>query len=108
MRKNTSTACLAAIKPILDSIDASLSAEYRLYGQHRCDSKEIHRQRVPLRVDQRLRRSKKLNARSGAKGEWYMFLDADEIFKSCNDIIHFFKSGEYKKYRSARYTDKEL
>ena len=33
-----------------------------------------------------------------------MFLDADEIFKSCNDIIHFFKSGEYKKYRSARYT----
>ena len=39
-----------------------------------------------------------------AKGEWYMFLDADEIFKSCNDIIHYFKSGEYKKYRSARYT----
>ncbi len=38
-----------------------------------------------------------------AKGEWFMFLDADEIFLSCNGIIRFFKSGEYKKYNSATY-----
>lgn len=38
-----------------------------------------------------------------AQGEWYMFVDADEIFESCDEIIYFFKSGEYKKYNSASY-----
>ena len=27
-----------------------------------------------------------------AQGEWYMFVDADEIFESCDEIIHFFNS----------------
>ena len=36
-----------------------------------------------------------------AKGEWYMFIDADEVYQSCDDIIRFFRSGEYKKYNSA-------
>lgn len=39
----------------------------------------------------------------GAKGEWYMFLDADEIFTDTKGITDFFKSGEYKKYNSATY-----
>ncbi len=39
-----------------------------------------------------------------AQGEWFMAVDADEIFITCNDIIHFFKSGEYKKYNSASYS----
>ena len=39
-----------------------------------------------------------------AHGEWYMFIDADEIFRSCDDIIKFFNSGDYKKYNSASYT----
>ena len=39
----------------------------------------------------------------GAKGEWYMFLDADEIFTDTSGIINFFKSGEYKNYNSATY-----
>lgn len=38
-----------------------------------------------------------------AQGEWFMFVDADEIFESCDEIIHFFNSGEYKKYNSASY-----
>ena len=40
----------------------------------------------------------------GAKGEWYMFLDADEFFTDTKGIIDFFKSGEYKKFNSATYT----
>jgi len=38
-----------------------------------------------------------------AKGEWYMFLDADEFFQDVTDIIKFFKSGNYKKYRCASH-----
>lgn len=43
-----------------------------------------------------------------AQGEWFMFVDADEIFESCDEIIHFFNSGEYKKYNSASYIVRSL
>ncbi len=39
-----------------------------------------------------------------AQGEWFMAVDADEIFISCDDTIHFFKSGEYKEYNSASFS----
>lgn len=39
-----------------------------------------------------------------AQGEWFMAVDADEIFISCDDIISFFKSGEYKQYNSASFS----
>lgn len=39
-----------------------------------------------------------------AKGEWFMAVDADEIFLSCDDIINFFNSGEYKEYNSASFS----
>ena len=38
-----------------------------------------------------------------AKGEWFLFLDDDEWFHDVVDIIHFFQSGEYKKFNSATY-----
>ena len=31
-------------------------------------------------------------------GEWYLQLDADEVLKDVEDLIEFFKSGEYKNY----------
>ncbi|MGN0654128.1 MAG: glycosyltransferase [Oscillospiraceae bacterium] len=40
----------------------------------------------------------------GALGEWYMFIDADEIFTKTDELINFFKSGEYKNYNSATIT----
>ena len=41
---------------------------------------------------------------SHAQGEWFMSVDADEIFLSCGDIISFFNSGEYKDYNSAAFS----
>jgi|GEM_PF-6708655 len=38
-----------------------------------------------------------------AKGEWYMFLDADEYFEDTVDLIRFFVSGEYKNFKTATY-----
>lgn len=38
-----------------------------------------------------------------AKGEWYMFVDADEILQSCDELIDFFKSGEYKRYNAGTF-----
>ena len=36
-----------------------------------------------------------------ASGDWYMFVDADEIAEDLEDLIQFFKSGEHKKYNAA-------
>ena len=38
-----------------------------------------------------------------AKGEWYMFVDGDEVFQNCDQIIKFFNSGEYKRFNSASF-----
>lgn len=38
-----------------------------------------------------------------AKGEWFLYLDDDEWFEDTSEIIQFFKSGEYRRYRSATY-----
>lgn len=95
--------CLAAIKPILDSIDSELiiadtgSTDSTVEIAKKYTDNVFHFEWIN---DFAAARNSTLDR---AKGEWYMFLDADEIFKSCDDIIHFFKSGEYKKYKTARY-----
>ena len=38
-----------------------------------------------------------------AKGEWFMYLDDDEWFENPQEIIEFFRSGEYKEYNCASY-----
>ncbi len=38
-----------------------------------------------------------------SSGEWFMFVDADEWFGDSGGLIDFFKSGEYRKYNSAVY-----
>lgn len=38
-----------------------------------------------------------------AKGEWFMFIDGDEVIEDASEIIEFFNSGEYKMYKSASY-----
>lgn len=38
-----------------------------------------------------------------ARGEWYMYLDDDEVFEDAQEIIDFFISGEYKNYGAGYY-----
>ena len=38
-----------------------------------------------------------------ACGEWFMYLDDDEWFENPQEIIHFFKTGEYRNYNCASY-----
>lgn len=39
-----------------------------------------------------------------AKGLWFMWIDSDEWLENPDDLIKFFKDGEYKKYGSANIT----
>lgn len=38
-----------------------------------------------------------------AEGEWFMFIDDDEWFAEPEELIEFFRSGEYKKYGHASH-----
>ena len=38
-----------------------------------------------------------------AEGEWYMYLDDDEWFVETDDLIEFFRSGDYKNHGYASY-----
>ena len=38
-----------------------------------------------------------------AQGEWFMYLDDDECFADVQEIVDFFKRGEYKNYKSGYY-----
>lgn len=38
-----------------------------------------------------------------AVGEWFLFLDDDEVFDDVQEIIQFFQSGEYKQYGAGYY-----
>jgi len=41
-----------------------------------------------------------------ATGKWFLYLDDDEWFEDPSEIIEFFKSGEYKKYHSGCYVQR--
>lgn len=41
-----------------------------------------------------------------AKGEWFMYIDDDEWFEDVTEIRDFFLSGEYRRYGSAFYVQK--
>ncbi len=41
-----------------------------------------------------------------AKGEWFMYLDDDEWFEDVTEIRDFFLAGEYRKFGSACYKQK--
>ncbi|MBR3771326.1 MAG: glycosyltransferase, partial [Clostridium sp.] len=43
-----------------------------------------------------------------AKGEWYLYIDDDEWFVEIDDLIRFFKSGEYKQYGCANYIQRNF
>ena len=96
--------CLSALKPILDSIDSELIIADTGSTDSTVEIAKKYTENVfyfEWINDFAAARNSTLER---AKGEWYMFLDADEIFESCDDIIRFFKTGEYKNYNSASYT----
>ncbi len=96
--------CLSAIKPILDSIDSELiivdtgSTDRTVEIARGFTDKVLFFEWIN---DFAAARNVGLKA---AQGEWFMFLDADEIFISCDGIIEFFKSGDYKNYNSAMFS----
>ena len=95
--------CLTALKPLLESVDSELIIADTGSTDGTAD--------IAKKFTDNVYHFEWINDFSAARnstleksrGEWYMFIDADEILQSCGDIIRFFNSGEYKKYNSAAY-----
>ncbi len=93
--------CLTALKPILENVDSELiiadtgSTDNTVEIAKKFTDNVFHFEWIN---DFAAARNSTLDK---AKGEWYMFIDADEIIKDCSAMIEFFNSGEYTKYNSA-------
>ncbi len=100
--------CLSAIKPILDNVDSELivtdtgSTDGTIDIVRRFTDKIY---RFEWADDFSAARNSGLEK---AQGEWFMYLDADDIFRSCDGIIDFFNSGEYKNYNAATYVSRNI
>lgn len=95
--------CLTAMQPILDSIDSEIIIADTGSTDNTVEIAKRHTDNVfyfEWINDFAAARNSTLKR---AKGEWFMFVDADEIFQDCDDIIDFFKSGNYKKYNTATF-----
>ncbi|MDR1704884.1 MAG: glycosyltransferase, partial [Clostridiales bacterium] len=101
--EKTLRACLEGIKPILERVESELIiADTGSTDGTMAIAREFTRNVYPIewRGDFAWARNTTLDKSSG---EWYMFLDADEVFQDVSDIIRFFNSGEYRRYRSASH-----
>ena len=100
--------CLSAIKPILDNVDSELiitdtgSTDKTVEIAKNYTDKVLHFDWIN---DFAAARNFGLEK---AQGEWFMMLDADDIFRSCDHIIEFFNSGEYMKYNAASYISRNI
>ena len=100
--------CLSAIKPILDNVDSELIITDTGSVDNTVDIAKKYTD-IVLHFDWCDDFSAARNTGlEKARGEWFMYLDADDIFESCDNIIDFFNSGEYKKYNSASYIGKNI
>ena len=93
--------CLTALTPILESVESELI----IYDTGSTDATvEIAREFtdkvfcLEWRGDFSWARNHTLQK---AKGRWYMYVDADEIFEDTADIVEFFALGMLKRFNTA-------
>ena len=93
--------CLTALTPILDSVESELI----IYDTGSTDSTvEIAKDftdnvfHIEWRGDFAWARNHPLRK---AKGKWFMYIDADEIFEDTEDLIKFFNSRKHRNHNTA-------
>lgn len=102
-RPETVSKCLNSLLPILQNIPSELIAVCT--GKEN-ESMEIAKrytdQIIPFEWCDDFSRARNVGLEV-SKGQWFMYIDDDEWFEDCGEIVEFFKSGAYKDYHSACY-----
>lgn len=95
--------CLNSLRPLLRELDSELICVFT--GKNDETLKLIQQYTahiIPFSWCQDFAKARNAGLEH-AKGEWFLYLDDDEWFDDTEEIIHFFKNGEYKSFRSAFY-----
>lgn len=102
-RIETLEKCLDSLKPLLRELDSELIA---VFTGKDADTLELVKQYatlvIPFSWCNDFAKARNVGLEQ-AKGEWFLFLDDDEWFDDTEEMIRFFKSGEYQNYQSALY-----
>lgn len=102
-RMETLGKCLASLKPLLRELDSELIIVFTGKSE---ESLNLVRQYtshiIPFDWCDDFAEARNAGLRE-AKGEWFLYIDDDEWFDDTQEIIRFFKSGEYRQYGSALY-----
>ena len=102
-RMETLKKCLDSLKPLLVELDSELIVVFTGKNDETLDFVRRYTSFI-IPFDWCNDFAKARNAGlKGAKGEWFLYLDDDEWFEDTREIVQFFKSGEYRQYRSACY-----
>jgi glycosyltransferase involved in cell wall biosynthesis len=95
--------CLMCLQPVLTQVDSELIiADTGSEDETVAISREFTENVLQIPWNDDFAEARNYTVRA-AKGEWYMYLDADEFFEDTGDLIDFFNNGLYKRYNSATY-----
>lgn len=95
--------CLSSLKPLLRELDSELIVVYTGSSPETLELAEQYTSHIiPFTWCNDFSKARNVGL-SAAKGEWFLYLDDDEWFENTDEIIHFFKSGEYRQYQTAFY-----
>lgn len=95
--------CLSHIKPLLDGLDAELVVIDTGSTDGTVEVCKSYGARIYVHPWHDNMSAVRNEAIRNARGLWYMSIDDDEWFEDVEDILRFFKTGEYKKYTYATY-----
>lgn len=102
-RKESLERCLDSLKPLLVKIPSELIIVLTATDLNvRKIAEEYTPQIVPFEWCDDFSAARNAGLEK-ARGEWFLFIDDDEWFDDVEEICDFFLSGEYKRYRSAHY-----
>ena len=102
-RMETLGKCLSSLKPLLRELDSELIVVFTGKKEKTLELVRQYTSQI-IRFEWCNDFAKARNAGlNEAKGEWFLYLDDDEWFDDTTELIHFFKSGEYRQYQSAFY-----
>ena len=95
--------CLEALKPLMDKITCQLVIVDNGSRDKTVDIARKYTEEVYSHTWQDNFAEARNFGLEKAKGKWFMFLDADEVFEDPTPIADFFLSGEYRNYDNAAY-----